>query len=199
MYDQVQEGIAGSERRAAPRLGRSFVALAICFALAAVAACVRIPRPAPTVNDAITTRAQGTGLAKAFGIAFGDELARMTPTDLNTVLDDAVRVGITSVRMDVSWATVQWTAPRTTTGPGSTRPCALPGSGVWPYCRWLPTRLRGRACPAVAASPAHRVNRSRFAAFAALAAKRYAPLGVHNWEIWNEENAAGGWPPLPTR
>ena len=68
MYDQVQAGIAGSERRAAPRLGRSFVALAICFALAAVAACVRIPRPAPTVNDAITTRAQGTGLAKAFGI-----------------------------------------------------------------------------------------------------------------------------------
>ena len=34
-----------------------------------------------------------------------------------------------------------------------------------------------------------------FARFAAQAARRYAPLGVHHWEIWNEPNLAAFWMP----
>jgi hypothetical protein len=36
-----------------------------------------------------------------------------------------------------------------------------------------------------------------FARFVHEAAKRYAPLGVHTWEIWNEPNVTAFWPPRP--
>lgn len=38
---------------------------------------------------------------------------------------------------------------------------------------------------------------SVFANFARTAAERYAPLGVHHWEIWNEPNIEQFWPPRP--
>ncbi|HJT56784.1 MAG TPA: cellulase family glycosylhydrolase, partial [Ktedonobacteraceae bacterium] len=34
-----------------------------------------------------------------------------------------------------------------------------------------------------------------FASFAATAAGRYAPMGIHTWEIWNEPNDANFWRP----
>jgi hypothetical protein len=47
----------------------------------------------------------------------------------------------------------------------------------------------GRAIPACAAEEAcEPENPQTYADFAGLAARRYAPLGVHDWEIWNEEN-----------
>jgi hypothetical protein len=36
---------------------------------------------------------------------------------------------------------------------------------------------------------------NEFAAFAATAVQRYAPLGVHAWEVWNEPNIAKFWAP----
>ncbi|CAA0128273.1 Beta-xylosidase [Mycolicibacterium vanbaalenii] len=36
-----------------------------------------------------------------------------------------------------------------------------------------------------------------FATFAQAAATRYAPRGVHSWEIWNEPNTSDFWLPLP--
>jgi hypothetical protein len=36
-----------------------------------------------------------------------------------------------------------------------------------------------------------------YADFVALAARRYAPLGVHHWEIWNEPNHSAFWGPRP--
>jgi len=38
---------------------------------------------------------------------------------------------------------------------------------------------------------------AHYANFARLAAERYAPEGVHSWEIWNEHNTSKFWPPLP--
>src|SRR3954454_16496286 len=36
-----------------------------------------------------------------------------------------------------------------------------------------------------------------YAAFAGAAAARYAPKGVHTWEIWNEPNTSAFWKPKP--
>ncbi|HWD72553.1 MAG TPA: hypothetical protein VG779_08510 [Actinomycetota bacterium] len=36
---------------------------------------------------------------------------------------------------------------------------------------------------------------SQYAVFAAAAATRYSPLGVHAWELWNEPNLGGAWMP----
>lgn len=41
------------------------------------------------------------------------------------------------------------------------------------------------------------VDFTRYATFARTAAQRYAPRGVHNWEIWNEPNSTKFWPPRP--
>ena len=38
-----------------------------------------------------------------------------------------------------------------------------------------------------------------FAQFAEAAARRYAPSGVHTWEIWNEPNIEDFWEPRPDR
>src|SRR5438874_990470 len=38
-------------------------------------------------------------------------------------------------------------------------------------------------------------NADDFARFAAAAATRYAPRGVHDWEIWNEPNRDSFWQP----
>ena len=38
-------------------------------------------------------------------------------------------------------------------------------------------------------------NPADFANFARTAARRYAPMGVHTWEIWNEPNLAMFWSP----
>lgn len=38
---------------------------------------------------------------------------------------------------------------------------------------------------------------SDYAAFARTATDRYAPRGVHTWEIWNEPNTTTFWPPRP--
>ena len=35
----------------------------------------------------------------------------------------------------------------------------------------------------------------RYAAYAARLARRYGPLGVHHWEVWNEENSPTFWQP----
>lgn len=50
-------------------------------------------------------------------------------------------------------------------------------------------------------SPAAKHSRpdevASYANFARVAAERYAPRGVHSWEIWNEPNTSKFWPPRP--
>ncbi|MGO4441827.1 cellulase family glycosylhydrolase [Mycobacterium sp. 2YAF39] len=41
------------------------------------------------------------------------------------------------------------------------------------------------------------VHTSDFAEFARATAARYAPLGVHTWEVWNEPNSDFFWAPAP--
>jgi polysaccharide biosynthesis protein PslG len=38
---------------------------------------------------------------------------------------------------------------------------------------------------------------SDFAAFTTAAVERYAPRGIHTWELWNEPNAKTSWQPAP--
>src|SRR4029079_4860944 len=40
-------------------------------------------------------------------------------------------------------------------------------------------------------------NMADYANFVAAATARYAPLGVHHWEIWNEPNVVQFWHPFP--
>lgn len=59
---------------------------------------------------------------------------------------------------------------------------------------WAATPAAGQS-----ANPSHAraSDTSAFANFARSAADRYAPRGVHTWEIWNEPNIDQFWPPRP--
>lgn len=41
------------------------------------------------------------------------------------------------------------------------------------------------------------INPAGFAKFARAAARRYAPQGIHTWEVWNEPNISEFWSPRP--
>lgn len=49
----------------------------------------------------------------------------------------------------------------------------------------------------VAARRSRPENLSEWASFVRATADRYAPRGVHSWEIWNEPNTTNFWPPRP--
>ncbi|TWF82556.1 cellulase (glycosyl hydrolase family 5) [Kitasatospora viridis] len=129
------------------------------------------------------------------GIAYGDRLVWMSDADLAAALDTAVQVGATLVRADLSWDDIQHD------GPGShawylfdrvVAAAAARGLTVLPVLTGTPPWARSAGCTVPACGP-H--DAARFAAFAAAAADRYAPRGVHDWELWNEPNLTTFWAP----
>src|SRR5204863_1406943 len=65
---------------------------------------------------------------------------------------------------------------------------------VLPILTYIPAWARPRGCSSEKCGPA---NAADFAAFAQAAAQRFAPAGVHTWEIWNEPNIPAFWRPRP--
>jgi hypothetical protein len=69
------------------------------------------------------------------------------------------------------------------------------GLKVLPTLAYTPAWARAPGCDSQSCRPA---SVAAFAAFAHAAVDRYAPRGVHTWEIWNEPNSAGFWQPSPS-
>jgi hypothetical protein len=99
------------------------------------------------------------------------------------------------VRVDFLWADVQpddaatfhWADVDRTVQAAQSR-----GLSVLPILNSTPPWARQRGCITQSCAPA---DPARFATFAAAAARRYAPQGVHTWEIWNEPNIVNFWLP----
>jgi polysaccharide biosynthesis protein PslG len=106
--------------------------------------------------------------------------------------------GITSVRFDADWSSVQpagptkfdWTAidrvVKSARADGMS--VLLTIDGCPPWAALVGTRGDAHPQPASAA---------QYATFAAEVAARYAPQGVGTFEIWNEPNSAIFWQPKP--
>ena len=71
------------------------------------------------------------------------------------------------------------------------RPCGRRGGQARPRS-YTPPWARQTGCTSDKCHPA---EPKAFAAFAAAAATRYAPSGIHTWEIWNEPNTRDFWKP----
>ncbi|MFI8106665.1 cellulase family glycosylhydrolase [Streptomyces sp. NPDC086023] len=131
------------------------------------------------------------------GIAYGDRLVRMSDQELGAALDDAVAVGARWVRADLSWASVQADGPDTFQWEGFDRVVAAVearGLSLLPILGFTPPWARPAGCADKECRPA---RPEQFAAFARAAAARYAPRGVHTWEVWNEPNLTRSWKPAP--
>ena len=156
-----------------------------------------------SATAAPTTRSRATTTTKpptAFGVSYGERLSRMSQSDLDAALDDAQRLGVTWIRIDLSWTTIQPTGPATYEWAGVDRVvkgARARGLHVLPILTWTPAWARDAGCHRFTCPP-HRVR--QFTTFAEAAVRRYDGRGVHAWEIWNEPNHRFFWPsPSPTR
>jgi putative Ig domain-containing protein/cellulase (glycosyl hydrolase family 5) len=128
------------------------------------------------------------------GIAAGADLQTWTSTNLNRQLDDYGRIHARWIRHDFAWDAIQ----------------PLQATFNWGGFDQLVSAARVRNINVIAtitytpawANGGHSDHRyqpssaSQFAQFAGQVAARYAPQGVHTYEIWNEPNI-GFWQPVP--
>ncbi len=150
----------------------------------------------PSRATAAPSNGIGQG-AKAFGISFGDTLPFLSAATLNHTLDDAVTLGVRWIRADLAWDDIQPDGPTSWQWSNFDRVLAAATARnltVLPILSYTPAWARPPGSSSDKAAPA---SPPQFAAFAEAAAARYAPVGIHTWEIWNEPNIVGFWQPAP--
>jgi hypothetical protein len=116
--------------------------------------------------------------------------------DLARDLDGMAATGARWFRIDFYWPTVQDGGPNSWDWSSTdrvVRAAIARGLEILAMPAYSPTWARPPG------SPDHHppLNPDDYARFVTAAVKRYAPLGVHTWEIWNEPNTAAFWPPKP--
>ncbi|SHL21844.1 Endo-1,4-beta-xylanase, GH35 family [Pseudonocardia thermophila] len=129
-----------------------------------------------------------------FGMAYGNTLAGMSDADLRRALDDAVDLGMSTVRMDLGWNDVQPDGPGSFTWEATDRvvdAARRRGLALIMVVAYAPRWAQAPGCPYVTCPPA---DPTAIGPFAREAAQRYADR-VLAWEIWNEPNVAGFWGP----
>lgn len=151
--------------------------------------------PVPTASATATPPPTPTAATNpgAFGMSVGASLLGVSQTELNARLDDMVSLGLTWLRFDIDWTYVQpqnattynWTDVDRVIAAANVRHikilAILDDAPLW-------ARIAG--CSSAWCPPA---NSAAFALFASAAVQRYAPLGVHSWEVWNEPNLWSFW------
>ncbi|HVF32730.1 MAG TPA: cellulase family glycosylhydrolase [Acidimicrobiales bacterium] len=168
------------------RLGSRFtVAVAVALAVAMVGGLAPAPASASAGNLGARTGFAPTSRMLLWG----------SDADLARDLDLMKATGAGWIRFDFDWASAE----------------ATRGSYNWAYIdrvvRQATMRgLRILATPAYTpawARPAGTTDKTpptdpaAFAAFVGAAVRRYSPMGVRHWEIWNEPNIIHFWKPRP--
>ncbi|HEX4490896.1 MAG TPA: cellulase family glycosylhydrolase [Acidimicrobiia bacterium] len=167
--------------------GRVRTRLVVVVTTITIAASLTVvPTRARAVESVAEQRVQGIG-GQQPGLAYE------RPAALNQDLGAMQAAGMTWVRADFFWSSIQ------SRGPGSwywgptdafvkaAKAHHLHVVGMLAYApRWA------RSGPDEHDPPK---NPNDYANFARAAARRYAPMGVHTWEIWNEPNLAVFWAP----
>jgi hypothetical protein len=164
----------------APRRGQRF-ALAVLVSL-----CVATS-PAAAVTQAQNPR---------FGFAAGGNLQNFAPKELARYLDGARAAHAGWIRIDLNWHVIQYDGPaRYNWAPFDDVVKAVTARGmrVLAGILYTPPWARGPG-----SSPNYPPsNLVDCANFVKAAVTRYAPMGVHAYEIWNEPNIARFWAPGP--
>ena len=146
-------------------------------------------------SEAPRSSAQTSG--PRIGLSYGNTLPGMTDEKLAEALNNAVDIGASWIRVDLSWADIQPSSPDDYEWEQFDRIATQAhhrGLEVLPILTYTPEWARVSGCFTFTCAPA---DASQFATFAGTAAARYAQGGIHTWEIWNEENSTGFWQPKP--
>ncbi|WP_157873491.1 cellulase family glycosylhydrolase [Kineococcus radiotolerans] len=156
----------------------------------------RGPRTYRTLAGSASTAAAPVTTSPTVGMAFGGTLSWMPAEQLTAAFDDAAALGVTSVRADLSWSEVQTAGPDAFDWSRFDRVVAAARSRkltVLPILAYTPTWARPAGC--TSGDKCAPADTAAFAKFARAASARYGPLGVHQWEVWNEQNAPAFWAP----
>jgi len=132
-----------------------------------------------------------------YGVSYGGTLTSMTPSQLKATLNNDVQLGVKWIREQIDWSYVQYDGPGTYDWAAFDQVVQAVNAHhlqIMPVIDFTPPWARAVGCVVEQCAPA---IPSSYAAFAAAAVARYAPLGVHTWEIWNEPNITEFWQPRP--
>jgi polysaccharide biosynthesis protein PslG len=128
------------------------------------------------------------------GFSGGGHILWESDAELNRDFDSMKATGAKWVRIDVDWKSIQ------SGGPGSWNwsyqdrifgAAVKRGLSVLAVPTYSPPWARSGYCTGSMYCPPR--NPNEFATFVRAAVSRYAPLGVHSWEIWNEPNWDPWW------
>lgn len=132
-----------------------------------------------------------------FGVDYSDTLTFDTRAQLSAALDDAKQLGAGYIRVDFGWEDFQSFAdyaPDFSRFDPVVAAANARGLKIMATLDFPPPWARQASCVSTAACPP--ASDAAYAAFAKEAVSRYAPQGVHLWEIWNEPNIEA-WAPTP--
>lgn len=130
------------------------------------------------------------------GFSPGISILGRSPRQLARDLDAMAGTGARWLRVDFDWSQVQ------DAGPGAydwtrvdrvVRAAHRRGMSILALATYTPAWAR----PEGTTNKHPPTDPDDFARYVHEAAQRYAPLGVHTWEIWNEPNTSSFWEPLP--
>jgi polysaccharide biosynthesis protein PslG len=171
------------------RRGRVALLLGIVVLLGSLAvATPRATTPAEASTPTVNRAKVGVAL-------YGDALS-WSDAKLDRELDLVRSLGARWVRVPFNWATLQQGGRGTYNWAPSDRIVAQARAHklyVLAEVSYTPAWARPAGTPPT--NPP--TNPADYGAFLYKASRRYAPLGVHRWEIWNEPNLASMWTPHP--
>ena len=146
-----------------------------------------------TTPEYVVPERRAKKLNYTFGIALGERMSVVSEKELEKVLDDIKSLGVGWIRVDMAWNSIQPTSKDVFVWEPFdriVREARDRGIAVLPIITYTPEWARDASCGTSKCPPA---NSEEFAEFARTAVLRYAPQGVHVWEIWNEPNIRKFW------
>lgn len=132
---------------------------------------------------------------RVVGISPGADLLWLSNNDLATELDLYKATGMTWVRVDFDWPSIETSKGAFNWSSTDRVVNAAHARGLKVLA--LPTYSPNWATSVAGNTHAGPKNPADYANFVAKATARYAPLGVKAWEIWNEPNLSNFWAPKP--
>ena len=148
-----------------------------------------------TQSSAVAAAAVSSAVGR-FGVASGWRLPWLSAADQARYLDSEKAMGAQIVRFDVNWVSIQAGGPTSYNwAPFDAVVHGLNARGMKALgvIAYTPAWAR----PAGTTDKHPPTNVADYANFCEATARRYAPLGVHNWEIWNEPNITTFFQPKP--
>lgn len=135
--------------------------------------------------------------AMTWGLDYSDTLTFDTSSQLSTALDAAKKLGVDYIRVDFGWEDYQSFsnyAPDFSKFDKVVSAANARGLKILATINFPPPWARQDACKDTSACPP--ADNAVFASFLKKAVARYAPRGLHYWEVWNEPNI-DAWAPAP--